>query len=47
MGIDRTKLLAWLDARAEPDRKPLVGAIYAGLAERLRRGEFDDDRNTN
>jgi len=47
MGIDRIKLLAWLYARATPDRVPLVGSIYAGLAERLRRGDFDDDRNTN
>jgi len=47
MGIDKKKLLTWLDARAEPDRVPLVGAIYAGLAERLRRGEFDEDRNTD
>lgn len=23
------------------DRNPLVAAIYAGLAERIRRGDFD------
>lgn len=40
--IDKPKLLAWLDSRAEKPSKPLVQAVYAGLAERVRRGEFDD-----
>lgn len=40
--LNRDKLLAWLTAKAQ-HRTPLIGAIYAGLADRVRRGEFDGD----
>lgn|GEM_PF-2125729 len=39
--IDTAALLAWLTARARDTRSPLVGAVYAGLVERIRRGDFD------
>jgi hypothetical protein len=39
--LDKDELLAWLEDRTGMDRKPLVAAIYAGLAERIRRGDFD------
>lgn len=40
--IDKAALLAWLRERAEV-RDPLVGAVYQGLAERIVRGEFDQE----
>lgn len=38
--IDAEKLLAWLESKAGA-KSPLAGAIYQGLAARVRRGEFD------
>ena len=40
--IDTASLLAFLDSRAET-RSPLVRAIYEALAQRIRRGDFDQD----
>jgi hypothetical protein len=45
--LDRDRLLAWLDERsASVGRVPT--AVYLGLADRIRRGDFDaeptDDR---
>lgn len=40
--IDREKLLAWLEVNAQR-KSPLAGAIYQGLAARVRRGEFDTE----
>jgi hypothetical protein len=39
--IDKEALLAWLEPRTGTDRKPLVAAIYAGLRDRIQRGDFD------
>lgn len=39
--LDKDKLLAWIEDHAELHTKPLVAAIYAGLADRIRRGDFD------
>lgn len=41
MALDRDKLLAWLDRRAKSTGL-VAGAVYAGLAERIRRGDYDD-----
>ena len=38
MTLDRDALLAWLDQRA---LGPVATAVYHGLAQRIRRGEFD------
>jgi hypothetical protein len=47
MGLDRSALLKWL-AERDTDRKPyaapadlVVASIYAGLADRIRSGQFD------
>ena len=45
MAIDKDKLIAWIEAHAGMRRVPLVGAIYAGLADRIRRGDFDMKEN--
>ena len=42
--LDDRALLRWLDERASVTRSPLVGAVYAGLADRIRRGDFDEHR---
>jgi len=42
MSINKVQLLAWIDEHAETHTVPLVSAIYAGLAERIRRGDFDE-----
>lgn len=39
--IDRARLLAWLVEKAKA-RDVVVGAVYQGLADRVRRGEFDE-----
>src|SRR5690606_34359538 len=39
--LDLPALLRWLDERAESTRSPLVIAVYKGLADRIRRGDFD------
>ena len=41
MTIDRDALLAYLDQRADI-RSPVVGAIFEALAQRIRRGDFDE-----
>ena len=41
--IDTTKLLAHLRAKAD-HRDPVIHAIYTGLADRVRRGDFDTDQ---
>jgi hypothetical protein len=41
--VNRDALLAWLDAKAV-GRDPIITATYQGLAARIRRGDFDDDR---
>lgn len=38
--IDKKRLIEWLSARSGA-RSPLVAAVYAGLVERIERGEFD------
>lgn len=43
--IDKARLLVWLEARTGMDRKPLVAAIYAGLVERINRGDFDREED--
>lgn len=40
MALDKHRLLAWLTERAQT-KAPLVGAIYSGLADRVKRGEFE------
>lgn len=44
--LDKTKLLAWLKDRVN-ERTSIQGlvitAVYLGLAERIRRGDFDGD----
>lgn len=42
--IDKERLLVWLRARAQ-SASPLVGGIYAGLIERVSRGEFDAEED--
>ena len=42
MTLDRTALLVWLDSH-DRDASPLVGAIYEGLTQRIRRGDFDEE----
>jgi hypothetical protein len=42
--LDTSALLRWLDERAATTRSPLVGAVYRGLADRIRRGDFDRPR---
>ena len=43
--IDQSKLLAWLRERFVGSE---VGqAIYLGLAARIERGEFDEERGEN
>jgi hypothetical protein len=42
MGLDKAALVAWLTERAA-SRTPIVGAIYTGLAERINRGDFDEE----
>lgn len=39
--IDKKKLIEWVTEHAETHTVPLVAAIYAGLAQRLERGDFD------
>lgn len=39
--IDRDSLIAWVRNAAVTHKKPLVQAIYVGLAERIERGDFD------
>jgi len=43
--IDAESLTAWLTDRAKSNT-PLVGAIYQGLIDRIRRGEFDATTTT-
>lgn len=52
MAIDRAKLLGHLTQK-DKQREPydnttdlVVGAIYAGLADQIRRGDFDEDPPT-
>jgi hypothetical protein len=40
--IDKERLLAWLRNRSQVT-SPLVGGIYQGLAERVDRGDFDEE----
>lgn len=44
--IDRERLISWLHDRANA-RSALVGAVYAGLADRIERGDFDNNREGN
>ncbi len=39
MPVDEGRLLTFLDGRRQA-ATPLVGAVYDGLADRVRRGEF-------
>lgn len=39
--IDEAKLLAWLTERTTA-RSPLVASVYQGLADRVRRGDFEE-----
>lgn len=41
MGVDKGALLAWLSKRATSS-EPLIVAVYQGLADRIRRGDFDE-----
>lgn len=41
MGVDMGALLAWIDKRAKHS-EPLIVAVYQGLADRIRRGDFDE-----
>ena len=43
MAVDKAVLLAFLQERAKSN-EPLIVAVYHGLAERVRRGDFDDGR---
>lgn len=40
--MDKARLLAWLLERAKTEQ-PIAGAIYEGLAARVRRGDFDEE----
>jgi hypothetical protein len=42
MPLHTPTLLAFLQHRADTTRSPLAGAIYTGLIDRIRRGDFDD-----
>lgn len=39
-GLDRARLLAWLEQRSQTGGT-VTRAIYEGLLARIRRGEFD------
>lgn len=40
MSLDTNRLVAWLTGKA--DRGDVVGAVYQGIADRIRRGDFDE-----
>lgn len=44
--IDQAKLLSWIRDHAESHPLPLVSAIYAGLAQRIERGDFEVEGET-
>lgn len=41
MPLSTPALLAFLQQRADATRSPLVQAVYAGLIDRIKRGDFD------
>ena len=43
--IDKYALLGWLDERGKTMGNLVVGVIYTGLAARIRRGDFDEDKD--
>jgi hypothetical protein len=43
--IDRSALLTWLRTHAT-HHIPVIGAVYAGLADRVTRGDFDTTNKT-
>lgn len=45
MPIDEGLLLRFLDEHRQAAQKPLVAAIYDGLAGRVRRGDFKEVRD--
>ena len=46
MSLDTTALLTFLDTHAVTTTA-LVGAIYDGIAARIRRGQFDTETRTD
>lgn len=40
--MDKEKLLAWLRSH-EQHTNILISSVYAGLAERVQRGDFDTE----
>lgn len=44
MLLDKDKLLIWLDHKSAHSNV-VVHAVYRGLAERIRHGEFDTEEN--
>jgi hypothetical protein len=45
MTVDKARLLAWLTGKTTA-RSALVASVYQGLADRIRRGDFDEDANS-
>lgn len=44
MGVDKTRLLGFLTERGKHS-EPLIVAVYQGLADRVRRGDFDERKD--
>lgn len=42
MALSAPALIAFLQQRANATRSPLVQAVYTGLVDRIRRGDFDE-----
>ena len=42
--IDTSALLAWLEARRDAAKSPLIKAVYEGLRMRVHRGDFGTNR---
>lgn len=40
--VNKETLIAWLTERSAA-RSPLVASVYQGLADRVRRGDFDEE----
>ena len=44
--VDKKKLTAWLRER-EGHRNDVLASVYAGLRQRVERGDFDAPEHTN
>jgi hypothetical protein len=43
--LDKAALVIWLRERSDVNHSALVGAIYQGLADRVERGDFDEEND--